>query len=132
MITKTTRLLLLATTNKNPCFFFLPCHSMSAYPLMSDGRLFTSWKQDATINEHLRTTHHIQSNWEYRQFLQTRGQELQESNRALAIYEVGMQPWYTSVPAPGYDASDIKEMYLTREQHQARLRAPTFEHKSKR
>lgn len=37
---------------------------------MSDGRNYASWQPEAVINSRIQQQENIQSNWQYRQFLQ--------------------------------------------------------------
>lgn len=83
----------------------------------------TAWKPDAILNEHIRQSNGIQSNWAYRRFLQAHGHQLRELNHQACVYDMGYEPYYHHV-APAPAPSDLKLSYLSREQLQARLVAP--------
>jgi hypothetical protein len=114
-------------------------------PIMKDGRNYASWQADAVVNERIQKKEGIQSNWAYRQFLQKNGTQIMNYNSQEACYTLGLDPHYdtnatpssnvphtfkgtfdTSVPGFGYRNSDLKNPYLTREQLNARLVAPSI------
>ena len=113
-------------------------------PVMSDGRTITaSYQPEAILNEHLVKESGVRSNWEYRQYLIKNGKEIMKYNCTQAANDVGyVKRWadldagssystpylYSSAsnsarPA-GYQSSDLKDLYLSREQLQARMVAP--------
>jgi hypothetical protein len=112
---------------------------------MADGRNYSSWQPDAVINERIQVKKRIQTNWQYRQFLQNNGQQIMNYNSQEACYTVGLDPHYntdktpssnvpytfkgtfdTSQPGFGYCNSDLKNPYLSREQLNARLVSPSI------
>lgn len=119
-------------------------------PMMADGRsLISSWTPDALINEGLIQKNQIRSNWQYRKFLQSNATGLREYNfretandtghvaikgspRASVVASVdGDRPYiYQSLLDParpaGYETSDLKEVYLSKEQLHSRKVAPYF------
>lgn len=119
-------------------------------PMMADGRsLISSWTPDALINEGLIQKNQIRSNWQYRKFLQSNAAGLREYNfretandtghvaikgspRASVVASVdGDGPYiYQSLMDParpaGYETSDLKEVYLSKEQLHSRKVAPYF------
>jgi hypothetical protein len=114
-------------------------------PIMADGRNYSSWQPDAVINERIQVKKRIQTNWQYRQFLQNNGQQIMNYNSQEACYTVGLDPHYntdktpssnvpytfkgtfdTSQPGFGYCNSDLKNPYLSREQLNARLVSPSI------
>ncbi len=114
-------------------------------PIMSDGRNFASWSPDAVINEKIQKQEGIQSNWEYRKFLTNNGREIMRYNNLEACYTLGLNPHYetdktpssnvpytykgtfdSSNPGYGYCNSDLKNMYLSREQLNARMISPSI------
>lgn len=129
-----------ATNNKYPEF----------PPLMSDGRAVTaSWQPEAIINADLIETNNIKSNWEYRQYLTRNANQIMQYNFRESSNDVGYfkkhidihsiqsnnvqgiknAPYlYSSVldnAKPfGYPASDLKDMYLSREQLDSRKISP--------
>jgi len=114
-------------------------------PIMADGRNYASWQPEAVINNRIQQQENIQSNWQYRQFLQHNGQQIMKYNSMEACYDLGLNPhtttnttpssnvpyafrssFDTSKPGFGYCNSDLKNPYLTREQLNARMVAPTI------
>lgn len=121
-------------------------------PLMSDGRSVTAtWQPEATINADLIQSNGIKSNWEYRQFLIKNSKMIMEYNFREASNDVGYYKRPMDLPniqsnqvvslehppykftstldktqPKGYTTSDLKEVYLTREQLDSRKVAPSF------
>ena len=112
--------------------------------LMSDSRIWSSWSPDAVINQKIQQKEGIQSNWNYRQYLQQNGLKIMQFNNDNVCYESGIENTinnYTdkypgdNVPykfkgvfdssRPGNN-SDLKNPYLTREQLNSRLIAPSI------
>jgi hypothetical protein len=131
-----------ATNNKYPEF----------PPLMSDGRSITaSWQPEALINDDLIQSNNIRSNWQYRRYLTNNAKDImaynfRESSTDNGYYKrpidlPNMQSNLVSnmngVPYNfnsildkskpfGYQTSDLKEMYLSREQLDARKISPVI------
>lgn len=116
-------------------------------PIMSDGRNFASWQPEAVINKQIQKTAHITNNWNYRQYLQNNGIEIMRYNNSEYCADLGLPnhnssnestnvPYlYTSTfdrgkPNYGYNSSDLKNPYLTREQLNARMIAPSIQVKN--
>jgi len=114
-------------------------------PIMADGRNFATWQPDAVVNERIQKQEGIQSNWQYRQFLQKNGAQIMNYNTSEACYTLGLDPhvnsgntpsnnvpytfkgtFDTGKPGFGYSNSDLKNPYLSREQLNARLIAPSI------
>ena len=114
-------------------------------PIMADGRNYASWQPEAVINERIQRQEGIQSNWAYRNYLQNNGTQIMKYNNLEACYDLGLDPHYSSsknpasnVPylykstydssEPGYNypTSDLKNPYLSREQLNARMIAPSI------
>lgn len=112
-------------------------------PIMSDGRNFASWQPEAVVNKRIQQQENITTNWSYRQYMQQNGLQIMQYNTAEACYELGLDPhaqvgttpssnvpymfkssFDTSKPGYGYNNSDLKNPYLTREQLNAKLIAP--------
>lgn len=127
------------------------CYSASnniafdSHPIMSDSRNFSSWQPDAVVNEKIQQKEQIQSNWNYRQFLQQHGLQIMNYNNQEACYALGLDPhvstgktpsdnvpfkfkgiFDTSKPGFGYCNSDLKNPYMSREQLNSRLIAPSI------
>ena len=113
-------------------------------PIMADGRNFASWQPDAVVNNRIREQEHITSNWQYRQFLTHNADQIIKYNNMEACQELGLPSHFntdktpatnvpmlykssydTSKPGYGYCNSDLKNPYLSREQLQSRMIAPS-------
>ena len=114
-------------------------------PIMTDGRNYASWQPDAVINQRIQKQEGITNNWNYRQYLQKNGLQIMNYNNKEACYELGLDPhvqtgktpssnvpymfrstFDTSTPGFGYCNSDLKNPYLSSEQLNARLVAPSI------
>ena len=118
-------------------------------PIMADGRNYASWQPEAVINKRIQKNENIHSNWAYRQYMTHHGLEIMKYNTIEACYEMGL-PQHTetsrtpaanvpllykstfdsSVPGYGYSNSDLKNPYLSREQLQAQMIAPSISYPS--
>jgi hypothetical protein len=114
-------------------------------PIMEDGRTYSSWQPEAVINERIQKQEDIKSNWEYRNFLTNNALQIMKYNSMESCYVLGLpcnvqtdktpsdnvpyefkSTFDNSTPGFGYQNSDLKRLYLTREQLNARLISPTF------
>jgi len=114
-------------------------------PIMADGRNFAQWQPDAVVNNRIQQTEGITNNWNYRQYLQHNGLQIMNYNTTESCYELGLDPhvqtgktpsdnvpytfrstFDTSRPGFGYCNSDLKNPYLSREQLNSRLVAPSI------
>ena len=114
-------------------------------PIMADGRNFAQWQPDAVVNNRIQQKEGIANNWSYRQYLQQNGLQIMNYNTTEACYELGLDPhiqtgktpsdnvpytfkstFDTSRPGFGYCNSDLKNPYLSREQLNSRLIAPSI------
>lgn len=111
-------------------------------PLMSDGRNYTNWDPACEKNKNLIKQTGMKSNYQYRQFLINNANKLMKSNNIAACDECGVCQYghpfiqdtnngkylYKSVNDQhqpyGYENSDLKNLYVSREQLQTRLTAP--------
>ena len=112
---------------------------------MADGRLWSQWSPDAVVNNRIQQKEGIQSNWQYRQYLQNNGLQVMNYNSMESCYTLGLDPhvksdrtpsdnvpykfkntFDTSKPGFGYCNSDLKSPYLTAEQLNARLISPSI------
>lgn len=123
-------------------------HSNNQYdgfpPLMSDGRAITaSYQPEAVLNNYLLKETGLKSNWEYRRYLTNQAKDIMKYNCIQSANDAGyyrrfinndsekaystpyIYPSYVDTSKPqGYETSDLKEIYLSREQLQARMVAP--------
>ena len=120
-------------------------------PLMSDGRSITaSYQPEAVINNDLIKNNNIQSNWQYRKYLTDNSKKIMEFNFREASNDAGYFKRYAGVPMNsvdkmfdnatpytfdsfldnnkpfGYASSDLKNMYLSREQLNAHKISPVI------
>jgi hypothetical protein len=114
-------------------------------PLMNDGRNYSSWQPESVINDNIQKQENIKSNWEYRKYLQNNAQNIMKFNYMESVNASGNNPktyvnnksspntpfifqstYDTRTPVYGYNNSDLKNNYLTREQLNARMIAPSI------
>lgn len=114
-------------------------------PIMADGRTYSSWQPEAVINDRIRQQENITTSWQYRQFLINNASDIMKINNQEACSELGLPTHFqtnatpssnvpftfksafdTNTPGFGYCNSNLKQPYLTREQLQARMVAPSI------
>jgi hypothetical protein len=114
-------------------------------PIMADGRNFASWQPEAVVNNRIRQQENITTSWQYRQYLTNNASEIMKMNSYEACNEMGLPSSYqtnatpssnvpytfkstfdTSKPGFGYCNSNLKTPYLSREQLQSRMIAPSI------
>ncbi len=114
-------------------------------PIMHDGRNFATWQPEAVINNRIQEQENIHSNWSYRLFMQKNGLEIMKYNSLESCYALGLNPhaetgttpssnvpftfknsFDSNNPGFGYCNSDLKNPYLSRQQLNARMVAPTM------
>ena len=111
-------------------------------PLMTDGRNYASWQPEAVINKTLQEKSGINSNWEYRKYLVDNADSIMKFNQVESCDQCCSCPavYGNNQPIPrtpylfksctdstqpyGYENSNLKKEYLTREQLESRLSAP--------
>lgn len=116
-------------------------------PLMSDGRSITaSYQRNTVENQAIKNKNGIQSNWEYRRYLQKNANNVLKQNFRDASNDVGYFQRFAdpttlenrqgkgypflysqlldSTRPPKYADSDLKTAYLSREQLQALKSSP--------
>jgi hypothetical protein len=112
-------------------------------PIMSDGRIHSSWQPASNINDQIKKSAGINNNWQYRQYLQNNASSIIQYNSTNYCNELGLprhiytdknvttniphrykSTFDTTPPAYGYHQSDLKNPYLSRQQLQARKSAP--------
>jgi hypothetical protein len=113
-------------------------------PLMSDGRTITaSYQPNAVLNDKIIQENNITSNWQYRKYLTDNGTQIMKQDFREASNDVGYvkrfndfssdsMPYlyksYNDDTKPfGYQNSDLKELYLSREQLDSARIAPTID-----
>ena len=117
-------------------------------PIMADGRNFSSWQPDAVVNEKIQKQENIHSNWAYRQYMTNNALQIMKYNNMESCYDLGLTTHFyspsdpaskvnespflfkttydTSKPGFGYNNSNLKSPYLSREQMNARMVAPAI------
>lgn len=109
-------------------------------PIMEDGRNFANWVPSCEINERIRIGNGIQSNYEYRMFLTQNADALIRRNQTDSCDQCGACVFQSSTPINtgkylysscadlsrpfGFEGSDLKDSYLSRQQLNNRLKAP--------
>lgn len=121
------------TNNKYPIF----------PPLMKDGRsVISSWNAESSINDKIRKENGIVTNWDYRRYLTKNAATVMENNYNETANDTGSMfieqtrqtpnsPFlYGSINEKaipyGFEESDLKDNYLSREQLYSRKCAPTL------
>lgn len=113
-------------------------------PIMNDGRNYSSWQPESVINDRIQKTENINTNWEYRQFLTNNAVNIMKINNQESCYYLGLNAhtnnnrtpsdnvphMYSSTtdtrqPGYGYPTSDLKNVYLSREQLLAKQISPS-------
>lgn len=106
-------------------------------PIMNDGRsVIASFQPTAVLNQDLINKNHIQSNWQYRQFMIKNGDKIRNEMFHNMANDIGyvkrpndiigentMPQQYKNYNKEGTNVntsnSDLKDWYLSREQHYA-------------
>jgi hypothetical protein len=104
-------------------------------PMMSDGRNYTNLLPDEVVNNSIKREAGITSNWDYRRYLQNNASHIIRKNSQTAVAATGLieEPSnyvpidFFGKPKPTYPPSDLKLNYLSREQLNSRMIAPTIE-----
>jgi hypothetical protein len=114
--------------------------------IMNDGRsVLASWQPGTVVNQIIQKENGIQSNWQYRQYLAKHANEIRAQHFQAACTDTGYfvrdhktediasyqtPQVYGSLQEPikhrGSGSSDLKELYLTREQLQAKQVVPSL------
>ena len=109
-------------------------------PLMSDGRMCTQFDPSCHVNNKLKQKMNFSNNYDYRQWLIKNGNRVADLNKRSACNECS-ECVETAANAPttvkylfkscqdnskpfGYEGSDLKNLYLSKQALNARLKAP--------
>tara|TARA_B100000035_G_scaffold315203_1_gene334407 strand:+ start:1686 stop:2090 length:405 start_codon:yes stop_codon:yes gene_type:complete len=110
-------------------------------PIMHDGRNYATYRPDELLNQEILVDNRIMSNSEYREYLKNNATKIIETNQLESVRQINCKqnfkkpydnynkpyifgsPFDTNQPY-GYENSDLKRLYLTREQLQSRMIAP--------
>lgn len=105
-------------------------------PMMSDGRNFTNLLPGEVIDDSIKKQSGITSNWDYRRYLQNNASHIIRQNSQSAVAATGLieENPYNHIPINFFGQnqqseqhSDLKTQYLSREQLNSRLIAPSIQ-----
>ena len=98
-------------------------------PFMDDGRNFTTYFSENYLNNKIKQENNIKENWQYRKFLQNNANQIIQFNSTQTLSHLGSnsfriksKPYSMNTMYP----SDLKQMYLTREQLSANRMSPSI------
>lgn len=111
----------------------------------AQGPNYSYWQPEASTNNNILTDSGITSNWKYRQYIQKNANQIMKYNTMESIYSSGNNPYaisntnptnkspylYNSIhdtnnPSYGFRNSDLKQDYMTKQQMQAKMVAPSI------
>ena len=109
--------------------------NMNFPPLMDDARLFSNYYSSVLNDEMLKRNKNIKTNSDYRNYLQINAEAIISNNQLNSCNECSVCPYYSKTDLEinkhtpyifdhtlskirpyGYETSDLKELYLTRQQ----------------
>ena len=109
--------------------------NMNFPPLMDDARLFSNYYSSVLNDEMLKRNKNIKTNSDYRHYLQINAQAIISNNQLNSCNECSVCPYYSKtdlginkatpyifdhilskIRPYGYETSDLKELYITRQQ----------------
>ena len=105
----------------------------------------SSWQPEATTNNKIQMQTGPLSNWQYRQYMQQNANNIMKYNSMEAIASSGNNPYSVSNKVPssnvpymfnsthdsskpnyGFNNSDLKQEFITKQQYNSRMIAPTI------
>ena len=106
--------------------------------MMSDGRQDRSWKSEAIVDNEMKQQSNSMSNWEYRKYLTNNANVIMTQNTQSGLsanvnHQMGSDKLGPNIPhtfngiqdntpvTSNTFSSDLKQIYLSREQQQARM-----------
>ena len=114
-------------------------------PLMNDGRNYSNYEAGASLDNKLKKEANIITNSDYRKYLQNNADSIIKNNQLSACDECSTCPYYSitnqnlSTTKPyifdsivsndqpyGYETSDLKNIYLSKQVLEAQMHAPRF------
>ena len=114
-------------------------------PIMEDGRvLVASWQPEAVTNNNLVKLAGVTTNWKYREYLTHNAVGIMKQNQAETMNDIGYVARYAKAPETpyrppysyksyldnttvfGYQNSNLKDLYFTKEQLDARKVSPAI------
>lgn len=109
--------------------------NMNYPPLMDDSRLFSDYYSSVLNDEMLKRNNNIKNNSDYRNYLQINAESIISNNQLNSCNECSVCPYYnkktlevgkntpyifentlSNIRPYGYETSDLKELYLSRQQ----------------
>ena len=116
-----------ATNNK---YFYFP-------PIMSDGRLYTSWQPGAVVSENIKKENNIHTNADYRKFMMGNADTIIKKNQKNACNVTGYCPYNMDNSVSlnsgeivgesiinSNNVNGLKQKYLARHELESRMKAP--------
>lgn len=108
-------------------------------PMMCDSRVFSYYQTEDTINENIKQSENITSNWNYRQYMTQNGNKIMKYNFMASQTETGIncnfdtmgkthnspQLYTSTFDTEKVEYSDLKAPYLSRQQLNARMISPS-------
>jgi len=91
--------------------------------IMADGRTYSNWQPCAVINENIRKRENINTNWDYRNYLQSNANSIMSLDRRKAYEETGYTPTHTKLSLT--PPSDLQKIYASRQQLQDEIMITT-------
>ena len=114
-------------------------------PLMNDGRNYSNYEAGAALDNKLKKNANIKTNSDYRKYLQSNADLIIKNNQLNACDECSVCPYYSnsnqnlsntkpyifdsiiSNDQPfGYETSDLKNIYLSKQVLDAQIHNPRF------
>tara|TARA_Y100000741_G_C18206757_1_gene539961 strand:+ start:685 stop:1104 length:420 start_codon:yes stop_codon:yes gene_type:complete len=114
-------------------------------PIMNDGRNYSNYETGANLDNKLKKNANIETNSDYRKYLQTNADSIIKNNQLSACSETTTNPYFSgniqnlSYTKPyifnsilskdqpfGYEDSDLKNIYLSKQVLEAQMHAPRF------
>ena len=114
-------------------------------PIMNDGRNYSNYQIGASLDNKLKENANIKTNSDYRKYLQNNADSIIKNNQLNACNECSTCPYYSSsnqnlpITKPyifdsivsddqpyGYETSDLKNIYLSKQILEAQMHAPRF------
>ena len=84
--------------------------------IMADGRTYSNWQPCAVINENIRKRENINTNWDYRNYLQSNANSIMSLDRRKACEQTGCTPIDNKLSLT--PPTDLHQIYLSRQQLQ--------------
>tara|TARA_B100001778_G_C18488485_1_gene583910 strand:- start:99 stop:542 length:444 start_codon:yes stop_codon:yes gene_type:complete len=114
-------------------------------PLMNDSRNYSNYEAGASLDNKLKNEANIKTNSDYRKYLQNNADTIIKNNQLSACDECSTCPFFNKISETlpttkpyifdsilsedkpyGYETSDLKNIYLTRQSLDAQMHAPQF------